>query len=256
MEHSFQFAEWENQGKTIRASIYFAKDKEVPWVVLCHGFTSHRIGPNYLFVTIARYLASQGFCSVAFDFSGCGESDGFFSETTISSMCSDLLSCYNIIRDNYEPSKFLLLGHSFGGVIVALTAHKIFADGLILLSPLADIKKHTESYKYIINKGENKEGFYEFGPHEMSIKFFQEMKECDPVSIFSRNFKGSMILLQGDNDEQITVEESLAYIDAARKHGINSTYHIVKNADHRFSTVQCREFLNSAIANWIKEIIL
>lgn len=256
MEYSFQFAEWKNDGNTIRASLYITQNNNAPWVILCPGFTSHRLGPKYFYVSIARYLASNGISANSFDFSGTGESDGLFSDITVSTLCSDFISAYHFVKDNYSPSKIMALGHSFGGTIATLALDKISIDGLILISPLADIKKHTKQHEYIVKNGINPEGYYEFGPHEMKIDFLKEFRECDPVDALSSGFKGKMILLQGDNDEQITPEESSAYLNKAQNSGIESTYHIVKNGDHRFSNVSSRKFIQQTIVNWIKENIL
>ena len=163
MKYSFTFAEWKNSGSMIRASVYCAAHKRAPWVIMCPGFTSHRIGPKYFYVSIARHLAANGI---------------------------------------------------------------------------------------------NQDGYYEFGPHEMKIDFLNEFKKCRPVSALSNGFKGKMLLLQGDKDDQITVKESKAYVVTARKSGIPSTYRIVKNGDHRFSSVQSRAFIQQTIVPWIKENII
>jgi dipeptidyl aminopeptidase/acylaminoacyl peptidase len=256
MDYSFKFAEWENQGKTIRASLYSTKGKEAPWIIMCPGFTSNRIGPKYFYTIMARHFASNSISVISFDFAGTGESDGLFSDITVSSMCSDLISAYNYIKSNYKPSKLLVLGHSFGGTIAALTLDNITLDGLILISPLADTKKHAKQHEYIVTNGINKEGCYEFGPHEMKIDFLNEFRACDPVNAISKNFKGKIILLQGDNDEQITPEESFVFLNRAHDLDIDILYHTVKNADHRFSNVASRNFIQQTIVNWIKEKIL
>lgn len=255
MDYSCKFAEWENQGKTIRASLYIAQNNDAPWVIMCPGFTSNRIGPKYFYVSMARYFASNGINANSFDFSGCGESDGLFSDISISSFCSDLLSAYYYIKNNFDPSKVLVLGHSFGGTVAALTAEKILIKGLILISPLADTKKHAQGHEYIVKKGINREGFYEFGPHEMKIDFLNGFRESDPVNAISKNFTGKIILLQGEVDEQITPEESSAYLTRARDLGIDIDYHIVQNGDHRFFNVSSRKFIQETIVNWIKEKI-
>lgn len=256
MDYSFKFAEWENQGKTIRASLYITAGKESPWIIMCPGFTSNRIGPKYFYTTMARHFASNGISVISFDFTGSGESDGLFSDITISSMCSDLVSAYHFVKSNYTPSKFLILGHSLGGTIAALTLDNITIDGLILISPLADTKKHAKQHEYIVTNGTNEEGYYEFGPHKMNIDFLNEFKACDPVNAISKNFNGKIILLQGDNDDQITPKESFVYLNRAHDLDIDIMYHTVKNGDHRFSSVSGRNFIQQAIANWIKEKIL
>lgn len=254
--HTFKFTEWGNAGKTIRASLYISKEKEAPWIIMCPGFTSNRIGPKYFYTTMARYFASNGISVISFDFTGTGESDGLFSDVTVSSMCSDLISAYNYIKINYNPSKLLFLGHSLGGTIAALALDNIAIDGLILISPLADTKKHAKQHEYIVTNGINEEGYYEFGPHEMKIGFLKEFKTCDPVKSINKNFKGKMILLQGDSDDQITPEESFVFLNRAHDLDIDIVYHTVKKGDHRFSNVQSRKFIQQAIVDWIKEKIL
>jgi fermentation-respiration switch protein FrsA (DUF1100 family) len=256
MKYSFKFAQWKNSGTMIRASVYHAQNKRAVWVILCPGFTSHRIGPKYFYVSIARYLASNGISALSFDFSGTGESDGLFSDITISSLCSDLISACNFVKDRYKASKLVALGHSFGGTIAVLTAPQIPIDGLILISPLADTAKHARGQEHIVKHGINQDGYYEFGPHEMKIDFLNEFKKCNPVSALSSGFRGKLLLLQGDKDEQIKARESKAYAVMAGKTGIPCTHHIVKNGDHRFSSVQSRAFIQQSIVTWIKENII
>ncbi len=253
MEHSFESVQWKNQGKIIRASKYITEKENAPWVILCHGFTGHRIGPNYLYVSIGRYLASQGINAIAFDATGCGESEGQFVDIGVSSFCSDLVSAYKYINNN--SSKIFVLGHSFGGTVAVLSLDKIDIDGLILISPLADIPKHIKLHEHILKKGKNEGGYYEFGPHEMKIDFLNELKRCDPLSVLSSSSVKKLILFQGDDDQDIPVEESQVYVDKAREFNIDTVYHIVKDADHRFLNVQSRTFLQNAIADWIKESV-
>jgi esterase/lipase len=256
MDYTFQFAEWQNKNKYIRASLYIAQNKHAPWVIMCHGFTSHRIGPNYFFTGIAQYCASHGISVNAFDFGGCGESDGNFSDITITSLCSDLVSAYKYVQKRFSPSRILLLGHSFGGTIAVLTAPSLAIDGLILISPLADTKKHAQSHEHILTHGADDSGCYEYGPHELKINFLKELKESDPVNALSKKVTNNIIFFQGDCDEQISMQESSAYSDRVKELGIEPVYHIIPGADHRYSTVKGRKFLQQTVVTWIKEHVL
>jgi len=253
MKYSFSFAEWKNSGSMIRASVYSAARKQAPWVILCPGFTSHRIGPKYFYVSIARHLAENGISAITFDFSGTGESDGLFSDITVSSLVSDLVSTVHFVNKRYTPQKIIALGHSFGGTIAALASQKASFDGLILISPLADVAKHAGEHEHIVKRGVNSAGFYEFGPHEMNIGFLDGFRKCDPVAALAHGFRGKIVLLQGDNDNQISIDESKAYTVMAEKNGISCAYHLVRNGDHRFSNVQSRAFIQQTIVTWIKE---
>lgn len=254
MSESFKYVQWEHEGSAIRGSLFTTRERNAPWVILCHGFTGHRIGPNYLFVELGRHFALQGINTIAYDSRGCGESDGEFADITIASLRSDLVSAYRIIKEKYNPPSIHILGHSFGGTVAAWALDRISVDGLILVSPLADIPKHIKSHEYILTQGKNSDGFYEYGPHEMKIDFLNELKSCEPFSALRKSTIKGLLLFQGDADQDIPVEESRMYVDAARKHGIETVYHIVKEADHRFRTVQSRIFLRNTITAWIKEL--
>lgn len=256
MDHSLHFVSWQNSGKTLRATLMLSERQDVPLVIMVHGFTSHRIGPGYFFTSIARYLAGHGINALAFDCAGCGESDGLFSDITISSMGADLRSAYSFVKQMYNPSKIFLLGHSFGGTIVALNAHALPNSGLILISPLADTTKHAQQHEYVLRNGKNPHGHYEFGPHEIGANFLNELQSCEPVAALTKKSTEAILLFQGGADTQVTIDEAERYIAMSRELGIAETHHIVADADHRFSSVQSRKMVENTIVRWIKERIL
>jgi len=253
IEKTFQFTEWRNRGLMVRASLHFPKSEQtrgLPWIIFAHGFTGHRIGPNYLFVKIAESLSAAGICSLRFDFAGSGESEGRFSDMNISSMRSDLLSAVNYCRENFKPAFLGLLGHSLGGCIVALCARDAKTDGLILLAPVArpagmlDRRKDT-----VLMAGPNKNGFYENGPHEMSLTFADDLRLYDPL-LELEGFSRPMIIFQGDEDASISLAESGLYREWGRQAGIDVAYHVVSGCDHNFSTVPAVGFLRTTIPEW------
>lgn len=252
----FIYTEWKNAGKTVRGSLHMTRPKGGPWVVFCHGFTGHRLGPGYLFVRLSRELAAEGVSSLRFDFAGSGESDGRFADMTVDTMQSDLLAAVRLVRRRYAPSSLVLLGHSLGGMIAALACPAIRPEGLVLLSPVADPLGLAARRKALIDAGPNADGLYENGPHEMSIAFLEGLKSIDPVAAVADNFKGKMLLVQGDADVSIAVGESAMYVNEALKAGIETGYHILKNADHNFSTVSHFSTLCSIVTSWVKEHFL
>lgn len=249
-------AEWENQGLTLRGSVHVTSPKGAPWFILAHGFTGHRIGPGYLFARFSNALAAAGFSSLRFDFAGSGESDGTFPEMTIKSMQSDLLSAVKYIKQQFSPKKIILLGHSLGGMIASLCCTEAKPDGLVLLAPVGNPKGLIERRKTILEAGPNKHGYYENGPHEMALPFMEELKSVDPVGEFAVSFRGPLLLMQGDGDMSISVRESKRYVDAALKAGIETSYHILKNADHNFSTVSYFNAVFSTTTSWARERFL
>ena len=252
----FEHVEWKNAGTTLRGSLLISRRKGSPWIVFNHGFTGHRLGPGYLFVLLSRKLAEKGISSLRFDFAGSGESEGKFSGMTVDSMRSDLLSAARLVRKRFAPSSLILLGHSLGGMIACLSSTAIKPDGLVLLSPVADAQGLIKRRETIMNAGPNADGLYENGPHEMALAFLDGLKSIDPVTAVTENFKGTMLLIQGDRDTSIAVDESARYVNEALKAGIETSYHVLKNADHNYSTVSHVKTLCSTVTSWAKERFL
>jgi alpha-beta hydrolase superfamily lysophospholipase len=252
----FAFVQWPNNGVMLRGSVHLPATRPAPWVIFSHGFTQHRIGPNFLYVNLSRHLASHGIASLRFDFSGAGESDGAFSAMTVASMQSDLLSAVAHVRASYSPAVCLLLGHSLGACVAAQTAAAADAAGLILLAPVAFPMRHVPDFAHVIASGPNHNGFFELGPHEMSHSFLDDLRSADPLRSLAQAFRGAMLIFHGDADQRINPSESEAYVQCARDNGMAVEYHPLPNADHRFSTVAARAQICAITATWIKERFL
>jgi pimeloyl-ACP methyl ester carboxylesterase len=249
----FSFIEWKNAGTTVRGSLLVTRPKGAPWVVFCHGFTGHRLGPGYLFVHLSRSLARAGVSSLRFDFAGAGESEGLFRDMTVDSMRSDLLSAARLVRRRWMPSSLILLGHSLGGMIAALECAALNPDGLILLSPVADAGGLVKRRESILRAGPNADGLFENGPHEMALTFLDGLASLDPVAALTGRFKGKLLLIQGDSDASISVDESARYVREALKAGIEADSRVIRNADHNYSSVAHFKAVRSAVISWTKE---
>ena len=73
---------------------------------------------------ISRSLNDAGIAVLRFDFTGLGESEGDFSDTTFSSNLSDLLAAAAFLEKNHRAPA-LLVGHSLGGTAVLQAAFDI-----------------------------------------------------------------------------------------------------------------------------------
>lgn len=75
-------------------------------------------------VNIGRALAREGIASLRFDFTGIGESEGVFADTSLSTMVSDIRAAAASLEKSHEAPK-ILVGHSLGGAAVLEAAHLI-----------------------------------------------------------------------------------------------------------------------------------
>jgi putative redox protein len=73
---------------------------------------------------IARTLISHGIAVLRFDFTGLGDSEGEFANTTFSSNVDDLVVAADYLRMQVAAPA-ILIGHSLGGAAVLAAAHRI-----------------------------------------------------------------------------------------------------------------------------------
>ncbi|MFU8895044.1 MAG: alpha/beta fold hydrolase [Gammaproteobacteria bacterium] len=73
---------------------------------------------------ITRALAQAGFAVLRFDFTGLGESEGDFADTSFSSNLDDLEDAARWLGEHYGAPQ-LLVGHSLGGTAVLAVAERL-----------------------------------------------------------------------------------------------------------------------------------
>jgi len=97
-------------------------DRPVACALFAHCFTCSK---NLKAVgNISRALTDQGFAVLRFDFTGLGESEGDFAETTFSTDVEDLVAAARYMEHNLEAPS-ILVGHSLGGAAVLQAASDI-----------------------------------------------------------------------------------------------------------------------------------
>jgi alpha-beta hydrolase superfamily lysophospholipase len=91
-------------------------------VLLAHCFTCSK--DLHTTTRLARALAAGGYAALRFDFTGLGESEGAFGDTTVTHDVRDLaLAATALIQRGYGPCA--MVGHSLGGAAVLLAAHRL-----------------------------------------------------------------------------------------------------------------------------------
>lgn len=91
-------------------------------VLLAHCFTCSK--DLHTVTRLARGLAAGGYAALRFDFTGLGDSEGSFAETTVSHDVRDLvLAAETLIGRGYGPCA--MVGHSLGGAATLLAAHRL-----------------------------------------------------------------------------------------------------------------------------------
>jgi putative redox protein len=109
-------------GLTLAGRLDRPDSDPVAYAIFAHCFTCSK--DVFAAQRICTSLAEHGVAVLRFDFTGIGNSEGDFANTSFSSNVEDLVAAADFLREHYQAPK-LLIGHSLGGAAVPLAAHGI-----------------------------------------------------------------------------------------------------------------------------------
>lgn len=117
-------------------------DRPIAFAIFAHCFTCSK---SYKAVRhISRALAAEGFAVLSFDFTGLGESEGEFAETSFSSNVDDVVAAADYLAEAHAAPT-VLIGHSLGGAAVVLAASRIpSVTAVVTLAAPASLRHLTE----------------------------------------------------------------------------------------------------------------
>jgi putative redox protein len=228
-----------------------AKSPNGVGVVLGHCFTCSR--HTGILRQLAGELSREGFVVLRFDFSGNGQSQGSFDESTYSKQISEMQMAVDIIAD--RGAKWIgLAGHSMGGLIAFLTAAQ--TDSVKAVCALASRLTGIHAIDFLSREQRaalKRTGEVFFSSRGRSLKltekFFADSGRFDPIGLL-KAFKKPMMVVHGDMDEIIPVEEAYRVRDLSRG---RLDLEIVPDADHMFSREEDRIDISRSVAGWFKE---
>jgi len=110
------------QGDMLAARLEHPEGEARAFAVFAHCFTC---GKDIAAASrISRALSKQGYAVLRFDFTGLGNSDGDFSNSSFSSNIEDLIAAVGFLKEQYTAPD-LLVGHSLGGAAVLAAATQL-----------------------------------------------------------------------------------------------------------------------------------
>lgn len=236
----YQTVELTVAGKKIRGCVRRPdKENKCPAVCFYHGFTVDRTGLMRLHELFARECEKAGIVCVRFDFYGCGESDGDFSEVRFKDEVEQAKAIYDWTRKQtfVDPDKVFMAGHSLGGAVASIAAVDAQPRGMILWAPgntaYLDISNRVQAIP-----GKYKE-LYDVEGLALSGEFLKELRQTDIIKE-SEGYRGNVLLVHGEKDEKIPIAAVGLYLDLYGKGG---KLKIIEGANHQFSSVQWKNKL-------------
>jgi len=233
-------------GEQVVGMLHLPKKKKCPAVVCFHGFTGNKPEAHRLFVLAARELARNGVAALRIDFRGSGDSSGDFSEMTISRELEDARAAMKFIRRRPEvdPARVGVLGMSMGGMVSALLlGEDKKVTVAVLWSPVANFHRlWSTRMTPQVEADLAAKGIADYGGWPVVKKFIEDGMTHDPVKSLAKS-KAEILVLHGDIDDAVPVEESARYTNAARRE-------IIRGADHVFSSLAWTKQVLDLTSSW------
>lgn len=209
------------------------KGEKCPLVIVMHGFTGSK--DNYMHSLIADSLLAHGVASIRFDFNGHGQSEGKFSEMTVSNELVDAKRVIKFAQSLPWVSRVMLTGHSQGGVVAGMVAGELGRKRIariVLMAPAASLRDDAIRGGILGSS---------FNPSHLpdSVKVGncyvgkEYLKSICTLPIFktSAPYRGPVLLLHGTDDHTVPYTCSEHYHELWK----NSRLVLLNGFDHGFS---------------------
>lgn len=244
--------------------------RNMSWV-LCHSFAEEKLWAHRVYVSLARCLASQGHTVLRFDYSGYGDSEGEFENSTVNDQLNDISAAISTLKDQTPNTGNIgLIGLRYGALLAAMIAetHKEISH-LVLWDPVIDMGRYLQDAlranlttqmvmhgKVITNRDELtaqiKQGqAVNIDGYDMSKKFFDSANELN-LKNMTGSFTGVCQLVQIGRPNQPLRKDIESLADNY------TNCETIKISEQQFwkeikNFVQNSDQLQDALTNWLRE---
>lgn len=205
-------------------------------------------------VHVSRALAAAGIAVLRFDFTGLGESEGEFVDTTFGTTVDDLVAAADFLASEIAPPA-LLVGHSLGGAAVLQAAQRIpSARAVATIAAPAEpshVLRHFAGEEDEIRR----EGSAEVTLGGQSFRVGRDfLEELDGIRMRDRiaAIDAAILVLHSPTDEVVGVENARQIFDAARH---PRSFVSLDGADHLLTGSADAAYAAGIVAAWAERYI-
>ena len=230
------------QGEKIDYTFHYGSQKNRYLLIVGHGVTGDK--DHSLVAGLSENVANEGMSVLRFSFSGNGESEGRFQESTISKGIDDLYAILTTAtKQGWRP---IYAGYDMGSAIGVLTAS--IDSRIQLLISLAGIVK-TQVFSQAEFGVVSPNNAYMRGDPKcpLSHEFVDDMKQINSVLPRASSVEIPWLLVHGTADEIVPITDSHSLILNFE----NSRELIeIDGADHLFSGGAIN-ILSESVIDWL-----
>jgi putative redox protein len=215
--------------------------------LFAHCFTCGK--DNAAASRISRALTERGIAVLRFDFTGLGESDGEFANSTFSSNVSDLVRAADHVRATVAAPS-LMVGHSLGGAAVLAAAHQIPEVRAVATIGAPSDPAHVAGL-FAADRAEIETA----GEATVCLagRRFRVRREfladiaAQPQATRIANLRRALLVLHAPGDEIVGIDNARAIFQAARH---PKSFVSLDGADHLLSSRSDAAYAATVIAAW------
>ena len=222
-------------------------------VVLAHCFTcskSYKVIRN-----LATGIEQGGYAVLRFDFTGLGESEGDFVETSLATNVGDLEAATRYMRlRGFGPCA--MVGHSLGGAAALLAAREtpeIHAVVTVAAPSSTDHVRHLfeeDDVETALSSGRVRVRIAG-RPFEISAEFFRELGRQSTLDHIT-NLQRPLLVVHGTADQVIAIEEGETIFAAARQ---PRWFAAIPGANHLFTNHEHAAVAAGAIVAFLRAVL-
>jgi pimeloyl-ACP methyl ester carboxylesterase len=217
-------------------------------VILCHGFTGHRIEGRRLFVRLARRLVESGLAVCTFDYRGNGESTGEFEAMSVTSLLEDANAAVEFLQKQTGPAPLRLgvLGYSMGGLVASYLARDRpgAIQAVVLWAAVAcsskvlrgflgcSVPEALQRYEFPVER----DGW------RLGRRFLEELDEtCSSKAL--ADARVPTLVLHAQDDKTVSVDNATEFRLNLKSAGVEHEVEILRRGGHGFIVQHIEENL-------------
>ena len=218
-------------------------------VLIGHGVTGDKDRPWS--AALAEALASEGINALRFSFSGNGDSEGDFRDSTISKEVDDLGAVIDAVQEaGFKQIAFA--GHSMGGAVGVIRATQ---DSRInFLIPLSGMVHTAKFAKVEFGDQVPDKGFmWDEADCPLSSTYVDDMNTIDSVLSLGSQIQVPWLLVHGTEDDVVPINESREIIAQSPDDAPPSNREFVEipGSNHVFADAGLQPMID-AVTTWLK----
>ena len=234
--------------------LYLSGSVELPeqaspkaFAIFSHCFTCNKNLINVKYISEA--LSEKRIATLRYDFTGLGDSEGYFAETDVATNIDDLVHAAKFLEENYEAPK-LLVGHSMGGAASILAASKIESVKALTVVGTPSTLDHISrvfagKLDEIMSQGS---AMVNVAGREMEIgKPLVVDLEKHSIKRTLNTLKTPILIMHSPDDEMVGIDHATNIFMAARH---PKSFISLDGIDHLIKNIKDARYVGGLIGEW------